>query len=611
MIGKVIRGSNVGRLLCYLYGPGKSNEHTDPRLVAGFSDPADLEPRSRANGTRAFRRLTGLLAQPLAALARSGYPQPVWHCSVRSAPEDRMLSDHEWAQVAVRVMDRTGLAPAGDDLGVRWVAVRHAPDHIHIVATLARQDGDLPDTWNDFYRVREACQDAERRFGLRSTAPADRTAARRATRAETEQTIRRGWAETPRATLRREVSIAAAGSGTEQEFFAHLGQAGILVRKRYSMAHPGEITGYAVGLPRHTASDGGVVWYGGGKLAADLTLPKLRARWAGQTDESLHRGIPRQVARGLLRHKVLDAAAHARDEVGFFARLRETGVLVRLRFNEINPGQVTGYAVALVGRVGEDGAPLWYGGGRLAADLALPQLRADWSRRTRGSRWKPGTLRWAGSEREAFYWHAVRQAATAAEHVRHSARGHPTGAADTAWAAADALHSAARALDDPDLRLAADAYDRAARPPYGRIPPHTRSGAQLRATARLLVLIGNISGDDTLAVATLVASLLDLADAVTELRQAQQHAAQAAAARRAAEYLHRAHAHARSRAAQPDWAAGRPERAGRATAAATARSDFPVSLRLDEVLLDDPAVASTRHRPGPRAAPSRRAGPSP
>jgi hypothetical protein len=609
MIGKVIRGANVGRLLCYLYGPGKANKHMDPHLVAGFSDPADLEPRIRTNGTRDFRRLTGLLAQPMAALAGTGYPQPVWHCSVRSAPEDRMLSDHEWAQVAARVMDRTGLAPAGDDLGVRWVAVRHSPDHIHLVATLARQDGNRPTTWNDFYRVRDACRDAERRFGLRSTAPADRTAARRATRAETEQAIRRGWAEAPRATLRREVSAAAAGSGTEHEFFARLYQAGILVRKRYSTAHPGEVTGYAVGLPHHKASGGGAVWYSGGKLAADLTLPKLRARWAGQTEETLHREIPHQVARGLLRHKVLDAAAHARDEAGFFARLRETGVLVRLRFSEINPGQVTGYAVALADYAGEDGGPLWYGGGRLAAELTLPQLRAAWSGRTRGARWKPGTPRWAGSEREALYRHAARQAATAAEHVRRSARGHPADAADTAWAAADALHSAARALHDPELRRAADAYDRAARPPYGRIPLRARSGNQLRATARLLALVGNISGDGTLAVVALVASLLDLAAAVAELRQAQQHAAQAAAARRAAEHLHCTHTRARSRAAQAGWAA-RPEHAGRVTAPAAARSDFPEPLRLDEVVLNDPA-AGLRSRPGPTVGPSRRAGPSP
>ena len=91
----------------------------------------------------------------------------------------RELADEDWAQVAASIMDRTGLAPDGDDDGVRWVAVRHAPDHIHLVATLARQDGTRPRIWNDFYRVREACRDAERRLGLAGTAPADRTAARR------------------------------------------------------------------------------------------------------------------------------------------------------------------------------------------------------------------------------------------------------------------------------------------------------------------------------------------------------------------------------------------------------------------------------------------------
>ena len=155
-------------------------------------------------------------------------------------------------------------------------------------------------------------------------------------------------------------------SGTEQEFFARLDQAGVLVRKRYSTTHPGEVTGYAVGLPHHTASDGGVVWYGGGKLAADLTLPKLRARWAGQPEDALRRRSRARSHAACSGTKSSMAAAQARDEAGFFARLRETGVLVRLRFSEINPGQVTGYAVALAGHIGEDGAPLWYGGGRLA-----------------------------------------------------------------------------------------------------------------------------------------------------------------------------------------------------------------------------------------------------
>jgi hypothetical protein len=81
-----------------------------------------------------------------------------------------MLSDHEWAQVARDIMHGTGLAPDGqDDDAVRWVAVRHAPDHIHIVALLARQDGTRPSFWNDRYRVGEACRAADERFGLRRT----------------------------------------------------------------------------------------------------------------------------------------------------------------------------------------------------------------------------------------------------------------------------------------------------------------------------------------------------------------------------------------------------------------------------------------------------------
>ena len=191
-----------------------------------------------------------------------------------------MLSDDEWAQIAADVMHRTGLAPYGqDDDAVRWVAVRHGSDHIHIVAMLARQDGGRPRLSNERYRVREACRAAEERYGLRRTAPGDRTAARRPTRAENEKTRRRGQQETPRVTLKRAVSTAAAGASSEQEFFARLDGAGVLVRKRLSTRNSTEVTGYAVALPGDTARDGGPVWFGGGKLAADLTLPKLRRRW--------------------------------------------------------------------------------------------------------------------------------------------------------------------------------------------------------------------------------------------------------------------------------------------------------------------------------------------
>jgi len=480
VIGKIStpRGEHVQPLLYYLFGPGRHEEHTDPHIVAGWRHPADLEPPLRADGTRDFTKLTGLLLQPQAALGKRAYARPVWHCSMRAAPEDRMLSDDEWAQIAHDVLDRTGLSPYGqEDQAVRWVAVRHGDDHIHIVAMLARQDGGKPSTWWERVKVRAACLAAEQRYGLRSTAPADRTAARRPTRAENEKAARRGLDEAPRVTLRRQVTTAAAAADSEDEFFARLDQAGILVRKRFSARNPGQVTGYSVALPGDTAKNGGPVWYGGGKLAPDLTWPKLRQRWA-----------PGRCAPGSLR----------------------------------------------------------------------PDLTAG--------------------ERNALWEHATRTAADAAAQIRYLAGTNPAAAADAAWATSDTLHVAAAMLGSRILAQAADAYDRAARSPCGRIPPPTPVGNQLRQAARLISAFAYITGDRSMAPLVLIVKLAALAEAVAELRQSQQHAAQAAAALRAAQHLRTA---ARSAsAAQPQAATPQPRTGPQPSSAAQlAALSFPKATR--------------------------------
>ena len=115
MIGKITspRGERVEGLIYYLFGPGRREEHTDPHLVAGWRHPAELEPPLREDGKRDFLRLLGLLNQPHAAMGKWGFRRPVWHCSMRAAPDDKMLSDDEWAQIACDVMNRTGLSPGG------------------------------------------------------------------------------------------------------------------------------------------------------------------------------------------------------------------------------------------------------------------------------------------------------------------------------------------------------------------------------------------------------------------------------------------------------------------------------------------------------------------
>jgi hypothetical protein len=203
----------------------------------------------------------------------------VWHCSVRNHETDRVLSDQQWQHIAGEIMAAVGLAPHGDPDAVRWVAVRHDDYGIHIVATLVRQDGHTAWAWNDKPKARTAANDLEQRYGLRRVAPADRTAHRRPGAAELNKTRRKGHEQVPRDRLRREVRAAAAAAASEPDFFNKLSRAGLLVKLRHSTIHAGEVTGYAVGLPGHHTAAGNIVWYGGGRLAPDLTLPKLRHRW--------------------------------------------------------------------------------------------------------------------------------------------------------------------------------------------------------------------------------------------------------------------------------------------------------------------------------------------
>jgi hypothetical protein len=348
------RHNDLANLVWYLFKEGKDDDHADARLVAvwdGAGELDQLEPPTGPDDRRDVRRLMELLAQPLRA-ARNPPRLTVWHCSIRNAPEDRVLSDPVWAEIARQVMDATKLAPIGDAGAVRWIAVRHSPNHIHLAATLVRQDGYTAWGWQDKINSRRRCDELELRYGLRRVGPADRTGHRRPSGAEVNKAKRLGQALPARDELRRHVRAAAAASANEEEFFARLADAGVLVSLRPSVTNPGEITGYSVALPTNTNAAGEPVYFGGSRLARDLTLPKLRQRWASPDGQTPSSDGPVRISTQA-RIDALNAAAEAvRGAADAIGRLAGTDPRAAVAIAQATSDTLAAIAAAVEGRRG-------------------------------------------------------------------------------------------------------------------------------------------------------------------------------------------------------------------------------------------------------------------
>ncbi|MFG2224508.1 relaxase/mobilization nuclease domain-containing protein [Streptomyces sp. NPDC048644] len=281
MIPKIHKqGSKTIGLIRYLYGPGTHEEHVDPHLVAAF-DPLAPDPGRDPQAT--YKQLQQLLDQPVNALPKQRRPDKhVWHLSVRAAPGDPVLSDEDWAAIARRMVAATGIAPDGDETACRWAAIRHADDHTHIIATLVRDDGRRPRRHNEARRAQTECRRIEADYGLRRVTPGDGTAAKRPTSAERHKAERLGQTATSRELLREHVHRALAGAADETEFFDRLTAEGVRIKKR--IAPSGDVLGYSVAVPGDRNGNQEPIWFSGSKLAPDLSLPKIRKRFAAVTD---------------------------------------------------------------------------------------------------------------------------------------------------------------------------------------------------------------------------------------------------------------------------------------------------------------------------------------
>ncbi|MFF7338804.1 relaxase/mobilization nuclease domain-containing protein [Streptomyces sp. NPDC008163] len=278
MIPKIILSlgpAATRRTIGYLFGKGRANEHTDPHLVASWNSFAPDPGRSPHRDPKdVMARLVAQLDQPVKMLGDKAPRDTVWHCPVRAAPEDPILTDAQWADIARRIVAAANIAPDGDEEACRWVAVRHADDHIHIAATLVRQDGRRPDRCYDQRAVQRAARKIEVDYGLRRLKQGDGTGAKRPTSKEHFKAKRLGQDAATRDVLRLRVRRAVAAAADEAEFFALLEATGVTVRLK--LGPSGDALGCNFALPDDTNDKGEPVFYSGSTLAPDLSLPKIR-----------------------------------------------------------------------------------------------------------------------------------------------------------------------------------------------------------------------------------------------------------------------------------------------------------------------------------------------
>lgn len=279
MIAKISSGKSTAGLIRYLYDTKKAKDHTDPHLVASFDGFAPDPGRSGDDFDAVKKLLVADLDLHVKQAQRLGRASErhVWHCSIRAAKTDRHLSDEEWGAIARRVVAATGIAPDGDPDGCRWVAVRHAPDHIHIAATKVRADLRTARHWNDYLTADRELAAIEKEYGLHQVVRGDRTAAKRPTRAEQEKANRAGHDRSARERLRTTVRTVVAVATSTEEFIRLLEHTdGVLVDVKHFPS--GDVRGYTVALAGDTNGKQEPIWFSGSELSPDLSLPKIRKR---------------------------------------------------------------------------------------------------------------------------------------------------------------------------------------------------------------------------------------------------------------------------------------------------------------------------------------------
>ncbi|MFF2300697.1 relaxase/mobilization nuclease domain-containing protein [Arthrobacter sp. NPDC058127] len=279
MIPNVTKGDRMAGLLVYLAGPGRANEHTDPHLVAGSAPIMAWHNDDQLNRDAALS-IAHQLDQAKNVLGVDVKGGHVWHCSLSLRAEEGDLTDEKWAEISNEFMDQMGFTEASGKAPVTWVAIRHGyskagNDHIHIAASMVREDGTKWSSHLDYKRAQDAARALEKKHGLEELSPF--YAMRGLRPGEREAAERRGMDEPERRSLARKVRACATAAQDEAEFVRRFRRTGAMIKPRYAAGRDDVVVGYSVA--ERPPKGGRPVWFGGGHLAKDLTLPRLRGAW--------------------------------------------------------------------------------------------------------------------------------------------------------------------------------------------------------------------------------------------------------------------------------------------------------------------------------------------
>ncbi|WP_327419703.1 relaxase/mobilization nuclease domain-containing protein [Streptomyces sp. NBC_01233] len=257
MIANITKGRKAVGALVYDFGPGRRDEHINPRLIAGNVTGTPLQVARAIDHT---------------ARQRPEIKSPIWRTSLSLPDEDGILPDGQWADIAAAFVADMGFA------GAPWVAVRHGDDHIHLTVSRVAWDGQLlTDRW-DYRRARQAADRLEEEHGLVRAADRFRAEGPQVRNNELEAAHRRGRGldgpPPEREELRRivrEVRDASRGLGREA-FESGLEDAGVSFRANVSPS-TGRMNGYSFTLAGWVDGSDEPVWVAASKVARDL-------RWA-------------------------------------------------------------------------------------------------------------------------------------------------------------------------------------------------------------------------------------------------------------------------------------------------------------------------------------------